>query len=218
MYVGPGEMFNNSVKRAIALSKEKNQVVMFNFNGVNCHVNETSDPVLVDRDYGYALRVGIENVGPGYQEIADQTIVELARKADEKRESKMAEFRERLRKETEEKKIVLEEQKASPQPNAIGHIRLKDQDAWDKYKINNIDTYGARCVSYAEDWALLMQNHIPIDATADIVEAKIAEIADETSNIADYDGITGYMFSAARAILKKCWVYGEQLSKYYSTK
>lgn len=212
IYVGPGEMFGNTVKRAIAVSKMKDQVIMFNFNGVNCHVNETSDPELVDRDYSHALRVGIEKIGPHYQQIADPVVVELARKADEKREREMAEFREQLRKAQEEMKTAL-----TSQLDTAG-IRLKNESLWNEYKEKNTDSYGARCVSFAEEWALLMQGQIPAHASVDAVEAKIAEIADKTSDTADYDGITGFMFGAAKSILINCWIHGEQLRKYYATK
>lgn len=71
------------------------------------------------------------------------------------------------------------------------------------------DPYGERCFTYARDWANLMERQVARGAA-------VSDIADKTSHAADTDGITGYMFGTAVAILADCWVYGEELRKWHN--
>lgn len=48
--------------------------------------------------------------------------------------------------------------------------------------------------------------------------AKVEDIAEETSHKANADGITGFMYGAAVAILSQCWEYGEELKKWHNEK
>ena len=74
---------------------------------------------------------------------------------------------------------------------------------------NNTDPYGRRCYTYAAHWAHLMDQH---------PDTPVADMADRTSKIADYDGITGYMYGAAVNILANCWKRGEELKKWHNKK
>lgn len=91
-------------------------------------------------------------------------------------------------------------------------MEMKDAEAqalWDKGLANNTDPYGARIYSYAQDWA-------------DLMEARMAKgenmgrIAKETSDQADTDGITGFMYGAAVTILAASWVHGDQLRRWHN--
>lgn len=85
-------------------------------------------------------------------------------------------------------------------------IKQKEFDDW---KAKNTDPYGARCFSYAEDWANLME--------AKMAEgAKLEDIAEETSHEADYDGITGFMYGTAVSILASCWKHGDALRRWHN--
>lgn len=44
----------------------------------------------------------------------------------------------------------------------------------------------------------------------------IADIAKQSSFEANIDGITGYMYWAAVAILSQCWIYGEDLRCWHN--
>ena len=72
---------------------------------------------------------------------------------------------------------------------------------------NSGDAYSARCFSFAEDWAKLMEAGF---ATG----KKLEDIADDCANTADYDGITGFMFGAACSILINCWEHGDELKTW----
>lgn len=86
-----------------------------------------------------------------------------------------------------------------------------DQAGWDEGWNNNKDPYGRRCFTYARDWADLME--------AEIQQGKkLEDVAEETSKRADYDGITGFMYGMAVAILCDTWVHGQQLRVWHNAK
>jgi len=90
-------------------------------------------------------------------------------------------------------------------------MKTKDQKEWDDWVANNTDPYGARIMSYAEDWADLMEAQMEAGAT-------LEDVADKTSHDADTDGITGFMYGAAVSSLAQCWVHGEQLRRWHNLK
>lgn len=65
----------------------------------------------------------------------------------------------------------------------------------------NKDDYGRRCVTYAQDWAKLMQIKIYKDIPL------TRELVYDLSHEADTDGITGFMFGAAKNVLRTTWKY-----------
>ena len=89
-------------------------------------------------------------------------------------------------------------------------MEILDQKVYDDWKDKNSDDpYSARCFSYAEDWADLME--------AKMAEGeKLADVASATSHEADYDGITGFMYGMAVSILSKCWKHGEELRVWHN--
>ena len=80
----------------------------------------------------------------------------------------------------------------------------KELDYQKAFDIND-DPYGRRIFTYAEDWAKLMENVLESGTALD------AEAAEQFSHDADTDGITGFMYDMARAILYRYWEYGTEL-------
>lgn len=88
-------------------------------------------------------------------------------------------------------------------------MNIKDVDGWANAKANNTDPYGARILSYAEDWANFMEREMAKGKT-------IAECAEATSREADTDGITGFMYGAAVSMLAQVWEPGEELRRWHN--
>lgn len=90
-------------------------------------------------------------------------------------------------------------------------LKAGTEEQYATYKSNNTDPYGARVVSYGEDWADLMEGRMSKgEALEDIAEA--------TSRQADTDGITGFMYGAAVSALAHCWEHGERLRVWHNRK
>lgn len=88
------------------------------------------------------------------------------------------------------------------------------EEKYNKGKANNAsDPYGARCFSYAEDWAELMEREIGASLDADPADV-IQKHAKRCASEADYDGITGFMYGMAVQILSDCWEHGETLRRW----
>ena len=90
-------------------------------------------------------------------------------------------------------------------------MTLSDKFAWEKTKAANQDGYGAAVVRYAETWARLMETRVLSGST-------IAECAEETSGIADVDGITGAQYGMAATMLCQWWIHGDALRAWRSSK
>lgn len=90
-------------------------------------------------------------------------------------------------------------------------IELSDKEKFESWKANNTDAYGNAIFEYAILWAQLMQQELSKGKTID-------ECADKASHDADTDGITGYMYGAAAAILSECWKYGQELRVWHNKK
>ena len=87
-------------------------------------------------------------------------------------------------------------------------IKGKEQEFAD-WKEKQTDPYGARIFSYAETWADLME--------AEIAKGKkLEDVAKYSSQTADTDGITGYMYGAAVSVLAQAWIHGDQLRRWHN--
>ena len=87
---------------------------------------------------------------------------------------------------------------------APASMTLTNPDGWAKTVAANQDGYGAAALRYAERWALLME--------AEIAAGKsLADCANATSQIADTEGITGFMHGCAVSILSQVWIHGAGL-------
>lgn len=87
----------------------------------------------------------------------------------------------------------------------------KEEDFSNFKAINMLDSYSRRVMEYVFRWADLMEREIDQGRS-------IAEIADETSSVADEDGITGFQYGCAVNILAQYWIYGEELNKWHNAK
>jgi len=89
-------------------------------------------------------------------------------------------------------------------------MKVINQQEYDSRKaINDDSVYGTRIFSYAEDWADLiadqMSKGFPIE-----------EVAAEAGRRADYDGITGFMYSSAAKIISEHWIHGELFRRWFN--
>lgn len=84
------------------------------------------------------------------------------------------------------------------------------KEAYEHWKLRNKDdAYGLRIFEFAEDWANLMEPDLDSGYS-------LLVIADKHARTADHDGITGYMYGAAVAVLSLTWIYGESLRKWHN--
>lgn len=84
-----------------------------------------------------------------------------------------------------------------------------DRDGWDRTVAANQDGYGGGVITYARQWARMMEARIVAGST-------VVECAEETSHLADTEGITGFMYGCAVSILSKCWILGEDLRRWHN--
>src|SRR5258708_7066251 len=96
-------------------------------------------------------------------------------------------------------------------------IKIGLESEYNEYKkLNSEDAYSARCVSYGEDWANLLEKRISTDASPSQITRILVDYANEDSRTADTDGITGFMYGAAVSGLSKFWEYGEILRRWHN--
>ena len=88
-------------------------------------------------------------------------------------------------------------------------MKIVDDQAWQSRRDNNTDPYGGGVISYAERWADLMEARMAEGHT-------LEEVAKDTSRKADSDGITGFMYGAAVAVLASVWEHGEALRRWHN--
>jgi hypothetical protein len=91
--------------------------------------------------------------------------------------------------------------------DAPAKMSLGDEATWKELVAKNTDGYGAATLRYAETWARLMEGRI---ANGDTV----AGCAEEASQIADVEGITGAMYGFAVGALTRVWAHGEELAAW----
>lgn len=75
----------------------------------------------------------------------------------------------------------------------------------------NTDSYGRGVYTYAQRWAEMMEEKM-------YGGLKLEDIANSTSNDADKEGITGFMYGCAVSILASVWEHGEQLRIWHNLK
>lgn len=95
-------------------------------------------------------------------------------------------------------------------------MKMKDEVQWKVYVDSNAkDPYGARCVSYAQDWANFMERLAKEDIDK-LTDGAFMDLAEATAKACDTDGITGFMYGAAVQMLSECWFYGERLRRWHN--
>lgn len=215
---GAGDGFDGVAAKAKAMAANGKNTI-FTFNGVDCVVSPETNLEFLFRDYCNASYLEIKEVGPNCVAEYDTETGEKLRLAKEAREAELEVMKAEWAKEEAAKETTL--------ASKIEGVTLDiiDQEYWDKCKeVNNDDGYGARCISYADEWGRLMQVKVAeylqvsdaLDSAKPDIQALIAQVANETSHEADYDGITGFMYGAAVQMLSKVWKYGEELRKWHN--
>ncbi len=90
-------------------------------------------------------------------------------------------------------------------------MTLRDEEGWKQIVEKNSDGFGSGAICFAERWARLMEGRI---VNGDTVEA----CADETSSLADNEGITYFMYGCAVSILSQVWIHGDELRRWHNLK
>lgn len=88
-------------------------------------------------------------------------------------------------------------------------MNISNQEIWNSWVESNQDDYGSAVIRYAEAWADLMEQQMSAGAS-------LEDIAEATSNEADTEGITGFMYGCAVQLLATCWEFGEQLRRWHN--
>lgn len=198
----PGSEIHTVIADAIRRAEKIGDQCQFDFNGVTIIVDSDSDPELIHRDwcralYGYLGKS--PSVGPFPSVQLSSEEIERDREVEERNQKRREDRQAEYAKEQRQKELVLNSELL-----AAGRLEIRDQESWNKVVKVNTSPYGKRTVTFAEQWGRLMQVRIAKGET-------VAECADECSHMADTDGITGFMYGAAKAILVKCWKYGDGL-------
>lgn len=91
-------------------------------------------------------------------------------------------------------------------------LEFKDDEAkanWEKWvEVNSNDNYSFGVVKYARRWAKYMQHLMKKH------NKTLPEIAENASHVSDIEGVSGYMYGIAVAVLSKFWKYGKELRSW----
>jgi len=87
---------------------------------------------------------------------------------------------------------------------APSQMTLRDPEAWQQMCASNADAYGAGVIRYAQTWARVMEG---MHANG----ARIPDIAERCSHIADDVGVSGAGYGIAKSVLRQVWIHGGQL-------
>jgi hypothetical protein len=198
-----GEHFDGVSHKAKAIAFEKNITVEFDFNGITCVVDRTTNLEWLHRDYSNAHIMEWERVGPHCQSEYTEVLADELRRRNVKAEE------EQVAREREYKEREARERETFNAKVGDVSVELSDAKAYEDWRAKNNDAYGAGIFEYAEAWAKLMQAEIASGKT-------VAQCAEATSHELGFMGITGFMYGAAVSILSKCWKYGEELRKWHN--
>jgi hypothetical protein len=188
-----------------AISAAGSDVAQFDFNGVTVLVRSDSNPDLIHRDWSRAMS-GYINSPVGPYPHAELTPVEVENDAQIEAEN---ERRRQERNAAYEAKAAAKQAATVTRLAAAPSMAVRDPAAWQGWKDGNTDPYGSAIIRYAEMWARLMQAEIDSGAA-------LEDIAEETGDAADTEGITGFMYGAAVHCLATCWAHGDQLRKWHN--
>jgi hypothetical protein len=201
-----GEMFSQVAKKAKELSIEKNMVVEFDFNGIQCLVDKNTVLDWLDRDYSNGFVMDWKTIGPDCKMTYDyDTEIELRTRQLEKAK------RYKLQAEEQAKKDQLEKENIENRTNGISLdiIVDKEQEYAEYVTKNSNDGYSKAVIEYSEAWAKLMQVEISSGKT-------IIECAETTQKGLGYFGISGFQYGCVVQGLTHFWKHGEDLRKWHN--
>lgn len=211
---GAGDHWDGVSAKAKELAANgKNSI--FDFNGITHIVSATTNLEHLYRDYCNSRYLETDTIGSDrvieYDEALTAKIQDAKDKSQREHEAYMAEAAKE------------EEAKRQSILDRIKNVEMvvSNPTLWNEYKEKNTDSYGGRCVSYAEEWARLMQYELAkvtkgFQWTETALISAFSTIAERTSREADYDGITGFMYGCAVNMLSQCWEKGEMLRKWHN--
>jgi hypothetical protein len=202
-----GDTFNEVANSAKALAFAHNTTVEFDFNGIRCLVNESTDTDLLYRNYSDTHIMEWKEVGPVcLPEYDDATAAELKTRrdaSDKRQQAAQKEYDEKCAKEKATVEAVT--------GNVVLLIHSDKQKDYEKYvATNSTDGYSRVVIDYGEQWAKLMQVEIAKGRT------NIADIADECQKPLSYLGITGFQYGCVVKGLAHFWVFGEELRRWHN--
>jgi hypothetical protein len=197
----------NTIQETIAVAfaqAVRNETeVEFDFNGINIVVSSNTNATHLLRDYFNAHLMEWKEIGPvTVDKYPLETIVAIENakiEQDRKEKVKRKEYEDKQAKKMEDFNKEIE---------GI-EMEFSNKEGWDKTVAANKDEYGKGIITYAENWAKLMQKHLAEGKT-------LEECYDKDSTAADVEGITGFMFGAATNILAHTWKHGEELRKIHN--
>lgn len=204
-----GSSIGPTIAEAIRNAPLSDGLIEFEFNGVTVQVTVDSDPDLIHRDWSRALNGYIDkHVGPHPNLVLTDeekaSDVRIEAENERRREERHVAYEAELRAKTE----ALDARLAR-----APEIEPADETAWREFVTVNSDGGYSECVvRYAEKWARLMQG--------ELAEGKPLEgiAASTSSEVADVEGITGFQYGCAVAILAKTWKLGEELRRWHNLK
>lgn len=197
----------DTIKEMIGLAKKGNFTAKQELNGVTVLVNGDSNADLIFRDQQRAQSGYVEGeVGP-----YPKAKLTAEDKANDARIADKNERESRKRSAEYEKKARAHREKVEAKLANAPAIELADEAGWQKSKQVNSDGYGGAVMTYSERWARLMQVEMANGK-------KLADVADATSQEADLEGITGFMYGCAVSQLASCWKHGDELRRWHNIK
>ena len=195
-----GSEVKSCITEAIAFAKRK---ISFECNGVIINVRRTSNSELIDRDWWRAMNDCIsKNVGPHPNPVLTETEKTNDAYIEAVTEQRIQKHRAAYQaaKEANEKRV---EAKLVGAPN----IEVTDEAAWKTLKDSIHDDCGRDIISYLERWARLMQ--------IEMAEGKnLEDVADTTSDDADFEGMSGSTYRYAINTLFQWWKHGKKLRQW----
>lgn len=195
-----GVMIQDHIASMIKFSKSIDMGVESEFNGVLIRVTQDSDPQLIKSQYEFCLENQLPIDGPGKLDISPEFSKELEERREIRKqisdlENKKYELKQQLK-----KKIFEWNVKSESYEIADGCEEVL-QSWFDR----NQDDYGRRCITYAQDWAKLIQ--VKIREGVPLTK----ELVNELSHQADTDGITGFMYGASKNVLRTTWKHWNRI-------
>jgi hypothetical protein len=88
-------------------------------------------------------------------------------------------------------------------------MSVKDQEAYEDILRVQTSPYSKAVIQVADQWARIMEYRISLGET-------LEECADKSMDIADDQGLSGYMYGIVVAFLCEVWIYGEQLRQWHN--
>ncbi len=198
-----GNTFTEVAKNAKEIAIDKQITVEFDFNGVQCLVDSSTNLEWLNRDYLNSWTMEWKIVGPKTTPIYDSKTTKEFERRTKIKEEKAAKEAEVYRKKQDAEKAEFEAKVKGVE------LELKDTEGWNKSREANTDPYGKAALDYAEGWAKLMQVEIAKGKT-------VIECAEKTSFELGFLGITGFMYGCAVRLLSQTWKHGEELRKWHN--